>query len=434
MKKCAVRIQILFWFLNPFLAFSANHFYTVGSKLYDPCAVEFNIKGVNYAPYNWGYSTNELVLSEIAKTGANAVRMSWYANHPDILTHSVYTAAKLAVALDACSAEGMLPIIELHDQTCQNNPQALISLSDYYLQSDVKTVLMARQDKVIINIANESLFVLWAANLITAQNTFINTYNTIIAKLRNAGYTCPLIIDAPDCGTNSDALAAVGQKIIDADQQHNVIFSIHTYWYSFANNNPNTMLQKLQIVINSGIPFVLGEVANQQDDTQSCQYTLPYQELISGCQSLGINWLAWSWNNDICPNRQMSSTGRFSNLTSYGNDLTNNSSYGLKVKAIKSPYLTSNTCSSSSLLQLPSAGGCLGVSVLKKNNCWEIVSSHTTALEIKLYNLLGQLMDKKMLQPNETQSVFKPNERGEYILNITDKNVTSEVLILKLIN
>ena len=237
MKNSLVILLLLLFTLNPVFVLSTNHFYTVGSKLYDPCAVEFNIKGVNYAPYNWGYSPTELLLNEIAETGANTVRMSWYANHPDVQTHSVYTAAKLSAALDACTAEGMLPILELHDQTCQDNPQALISLTDYYLQSDIKTVFMARQDKVLINIANESLYVLWATNPATAQNTFISTYNTIIAKLRNAGYTCPLIIDAPDCGTNSDALAAVGQKIIDADVLHNVIFSIHTYWYAFANNN-----------------------------------------------------------------------------------------------------------------------------------------------------------------------------------------------------
>ena len=327
----------------------------------------------------------------------------------------------------------MLAIIELHDQTCQNNPQALISLTDYYLQSDVKNVLLARQDKLIINIANESLYVLWASNSSTAQNAFISTYNTIIAKLRNAGYTCPLIIDAPDCGTNSDAIAAVGQKIIDADEQHNVIFSIHTYWYSFANNNPTTMLQKLEVVLNSGIPFVLGEVANQQDDTQSCQYTLPYQQMLVGCESLGINWLAWSWNNDICPNRQMTSTGHFVNLTSYGNDLINNSIYGMKKWAVKSTYLSTKTCNSSSLIQSPSSDNYLKVRILKENNCWKIISSHSTPLQIKVYSLLGQLMEFRLLQPNESQTILQPSIRGEYILKITNKDYSYGIIEQKII-
>ncbi len=428
MKIIIERLLILYLVLNTVSALSVNHFYTVGSKLYDPCAVEFNMRGVNYAPYNWGYAQNELLLNEIAQTGANTVRMSWYANNPDTQTHSVYTAAKLAAALDACTVEGMLPIIELHDQTCQNNPQALISLADFYLQSDVKNVLMARQDRLIINIANESLFVLWADNQTSAQNTFKSTYNTIIAKLRNAGYTCPLLIDAPDCGTNSDVLAAVGQEIINADGQHNVIFSIHTYWYSFANNNPATMVQKLQVVVNSGIPFVLGEVADQQDDAQPCQYTLPYEQLLIGCQSLGINWLAWSWCNDVCPNRQMTSTGRFNNLTSYGSDLTNNSIYGIKAKAIKSPYLSTNTCNSAALIPSLSAGSNFEVRILKGNNGWRIISSHSSPLQIQLYNMLGQLLDCRMLQPAESQLILQPTGKGVYLFKITDNDHRFEII------
>lgn len=426
--------SLLFFYLivHTVSVLSINHFYTMKSKLYDPCGIEFNMKGVNYAPYNWGYAGNELLLNEIAQTGANTVRLSWYANNPDAKTHSVYTAFKLAAVLDKCTLEGMLPVIELHDQTCQNNPQALISLTDFYLQSDVKNVLMARQDKLIINIANESLFVLWAGNVSSAQNTFKITYNSIITKLRDAGYTCPLMIDSPDCGTNSDALAAVGQEIINADPQHNIIFSIHTYWYSFANNNPTTMLQKLQVVVNSGIPFVLGEVANQQDDAQVCQYTLPYQQMLVGCQSLGINWLAWSWCNDVCPNRQLTSTGRFINLTTYGNDLVNNSIYGLKVNAIKSTYLSTNTCNTSSGIQSLSASNCFDVTILNEINCWKIKSSHSTPIQIKLYSIIGQLLDYKIIKPNESKSILKSTEKGEYILKITDNENKS--VVIKIVN
>jgi mannan endo-1,4-beta-mannosidase len=427
MKKNNVIILLTFYlFLHSSSAQAANHFYTTGAKLYDPCGVEFNIRGINYAPYDWGYAPDELLLTEVAKTGANTVRMSWYANNPDVQTHAVYTSAKLATALDACTGQGMLPIIELHDQTCQNDPQALISLADYYLQSDVKAVLMARQDKLILNIANESLYVLWADNSSTAQNTFKSTYNTIIASLRNAGYTCPLMIDAPDCGMNSDAIAAVGQAIITADVLHNTMFSAHAYWYSFANNDPTTMLQKLQVVVNSGIPFVLGEVANQQDDAQACQYTLPYQQLLSGCQSIGINWLAWSWNNDVCPDRQLTSTGNFVNLTSYGSDLVNNSTYGLKAKAIKSSYLLA-TCTSISAIQTPTVGNHFEVTILNENDRWQISSSHSTPLQVKLYSISGQLLLSIILKPNESQSILKPTDRGVYLLKTTDTDGKIEV-------
>lgn len=383
---------------------SANRFYTLNGKLYDPCDVEFKIHGVNYAPYNWGYNSNELLLDEIALTGANAVRMAWYANNPDIQTHSVYNSTKLAETLDKCTAQGMLPVVELHDQTCQNNPQALISLADYYLQPDVKIVLQARQDKLVLNIANEVLHVLWATNTNSALSAYKNTYSAIIAKLRNGGYICPLMIDAPDCGTNSDALVAVGQELLSADDQHNLIFSVHAYWYSYAGNNPGMMRAKIQSMIDAGIPFVVGEVANQQDDTQNCQYTLPYQQFLADCQLMGVSWLAWSWCNDVCPNRQMTTSGLISNLTTYGNELVNNSTFGLKACASKSNYLSTNGCNSSVIQQETLPNCHLPVAIHPLQNGWLIQSSHTLSLELSLIDVVA-------------------NESGWALFNLTNRNL-----------
>ena len=406
---------------------SANRFYTLNGKLYDPCDIEFKIHGVNYAPYNWGYNTNELLLDQIALTGANAVRMAWYANNPDIQTQSVYRATKLGEALDKCTAQGMLPIVELHDQTCQNNPQALISLADYYLQPDVKIMLQARQDKLVLNSANEVLHVLWATNSNSALSAYKNTYSAIITKLRNAGYICPLMIDAPDCGTNSDALVAVGQELLNADDQQNLIFSVHSYWYSYAGNNPVTMRAKIQSMIDAGIPFVVGEVANQQDDTQNCQYTLPYQQFLTDCQSMGVGWLAWSWCNDVCPNRQMSTTGLFANLTTFGNELVHNSTFGLKANSNKSNYLTINGCNFSAIHQ-PLLPNChIPITIHPLQDGWLVQSSHTLPLELSLIDLVGQLIWSSTIQPHESKSISNRIYKGAFFLKLVDSDSRTEV-------
>jgi mannan endo-1,4-beta-mannosidase len=400
------------------LAQPVAHFYFQGAQMYDPCANPFNMRGVNYAPYNWGYSPNELLLRQIAKTGANTVRMPWYANDPN--TAAVYTAAKLQAALDTCTKYGMLPVIELHDQTCSNNPTALISMANYYLRADVKAVLQARQDKLVLNIANEALYVNWTSNAATAQTTFKNTYNTIIANLRNAGYYCPIMVDGPDCGTNSDVLAAVGQELLDNDTQRNLIFSAHAYWYGFANNDPILMQQKMQTMLNTGLPFVLGEIANQQDDQTMCQYTLPYANLLTRCENLGVNWLAWSWYRDGCANRQMTSTGNYANLTPYGNDLVNNTTYGIRAKAVKSPYLMGDVTCSGVVATEKDKSLNLNVKILNNQTNWQFISTNVLPLRMQIYTINGLLLQTHLIAENSSLIIAKPDVQGVYVVQFVD--------------
>jgi mannan endo-1,4-beta-mannosidase len=149
------------------------------------------------------------------------------------------------------------------------------------------------------------------------------------------------MIDAPDCGTNSDAFITsnVANDLIQFDPQHNLIFSAHTYWYGFANNDSAQMAAKINAVLAQNIPLVLGEVANFQDDANPCQYALNDKPLLNYCQLKKVSWLAWSWDNDVCPARQVSSNGNFNSLTTYGYDIVNNPSYGLlPVSAPKSQF------------------------------------------------------------------------------------------------
>jgi len=58
--------------------------------------------------------------------------------------------------------------------------------------------------------------------------------------------------------------------------------------------------------------------------------------LLNFCQSNQIGWLAWSWFPDGYTSRNMSSAGNYIDLTTFGNDVANNATYGLKNKAIRS--------------------------------------------------------------------------------------------------
>jgi mannan endo-1,4-beta-mannosidase len=105
------------------------------------------------------------------------------------------------VLLDSAIAQaiknGLIPIIELHDQTCQNFPSALINLANWFVQPAVIQIINRYKHSIILNIANEAIHVNWTSNPGLAKTTFQNTYSTIVNTLRSAGISVPIMIDGP---------------------------------------------------------------------------------------------------------------------------------------------------------------------------------------------------------------------------------------------
>ncbi len=319
--------------------------YTSGRYILGPCHDTLLLRGVNYAIYNWGYSINQNKLAEIAQSGANAVRLVWYATGggPE---YSNFTA--LDSALSKCVQHKLIAILELHDQTCANSTASLTALTTWWTQTPVLTILNKYKHSIIINYANEALYVNWDNNPNAALTSYKNTYQTIIQTLRNApGFHFPIMIDAPDCGQHSDAFinSNTANDLIAADPDHNIIFSAHAYWFGYAANDSAQMAAKINAVIAANIPFVIGELANFQDDQVACQYTLNYIPLLNYCQTVGMHWLIWSWDNDNCAARQITTNGNFNSLTGFGQVIVNDPNFGLATHApAKSFYLLNNGC------------------------------------------------------------------------------------------
>lgn len=346
-SKLVFAVLLIFCATSNLLAQAGVTIHVSGKYILGPCNDTLILKGVDYAPYNWGWSPTQLNINQIALTGANCVRMPWYVNTPDGPTpQATYNnLVFLDSALSKCVQKKMIPILTLQDLTCASSTSSLITLANWYVTPTVKALINKYKHSIIINIANEALWVAWASNTITAQTSYTNTYISIVNTIRSNSITVPIMIDAPDCGTNLDVLANVGQTMQNADPLNNLIFSAHAYWYNYANNDSLQALAKINYAISKNIPFVFGEVSNLQDGTTMCQYTLNYKPWMKILKQKKIGWMAWSWDNDGCAQRQLSTNGNFSSLTSYGNDIVNNSIYGLSVGTVKSAYLINNqTC------------------------------------------------------------------------------------------
>ncbi|HMN05506.1 MAG TPA: cellulase family glycosylhydrolase [Flavobacteriales bacterium] len=267
--------------------------------------------------------------------------------------------------------------------------------------------------------ANEALNVIWTNNPAAAQATFVSTYSTEIGNLRNGGITMPLMIDGPDCGINLDVLAEVGNQLLQADPLGNLIFSAHGYWHSFANNDPAQMQTKVDQALDQGIPLVMGEVANLQDDAQMCQYTLDHNSLLNICTDARVGWLAWSWDHDGCSARQIFTNGLASNLTPYGNAIVNNPDHGLMVNTVRSAHLVLEDCGPAGIVDaMPADNGWQAV-VDPGRHLIQIHGLHTLK-QAYLLDLLGKPLPLAQAGSNSYRYGALPT--GLYVLVVITRD------------
>ncbi len=338
--------------LTPPLGTEKPTLYVSGRFLHDRHGNQVVLRGVDYPladDYNFPGSD---YLSEVAQTGANAVRIQWYMTYGDPNRAPQLTPAVLGGFLDKCIAAKIVPIVMISDDTSDGTSADVnANIVPWWTRADVKAVMLARQQYLIVNIANELGFVRWTDDP-NASAEYISAYKTAISSMRAAGYTCPLMIDAPDDGTGIDEFASHGAELVAADAMArtdsvgNILLSVHAYWAGF-DGRPY-----IPTAVAANLPIVFGEIANFEDEVAadgSPEYgyyaldgtgvphppnsSFTYQGLLTTLTSDQIGWLAWSWYNDYCAARQMTETGLFSGLSPYGNDLVNNATYGLKKTA-----------------------------------------------------------------------------------------------------
>src|SRR5688572_10555374 len=92
----------------------------------------------------------------------------------------------------------MIPMIELHDATC--NWDSLKFVIDYWTKPAMLEVIQRYEHALLLNIANEA-----GTDTVTVQE-FLEGYQMAIIRLRQSGIRVTLIIDAKGCGMDLDVL------------------------------------------------------------------------------------------------------------------------------------------------------------------------------------------------------------------------------------
>ena len=286
-----------------------------GRNLDDASGNPVMLRGVNVDTYKEGWDDDiDAVSAAVASTKANVVRLAWWshiAGSPEPQTGTTYyTASDLDRAITAFANQGILSIVMLHDLTGKNDPgQFQQIITAFWTDPAVVAVVNKHQHHLVINLANE-----WGANYNTNQNNysqtdisnFITTYTSAISAIRTAGIKVPLMIDAYGYGDREEIFtsnsygqgSSNGAYLLSQDPLHNLIFDLHTYYWE---NDPNTNAptvdptSRLQGLVSSGLPFVIGEMGNILPDGSA---GTGYADLLAKANSQGIGYLAWAWYND----------------------------------------------------------------------------------------------------------------------------------------
>lgn len=349
MKKLLV-IASLFASNSLFLAQQATTMYVQNGKLYKKDGQKIVLRGMNYNLLDNGniIMTNnsqsyKAFIDQVALTGANSIRIPWFTDeyahwrkdYPNTGTpQAALDNGQLSNLIGYCHQKGLVPILELHDFTCDNNwANFMTKAQNWWLQQNVLNLIQLHKEYLIINIANEFGKVRWTNNQASSLTTFKNNYKQLITNFRNAGIDVPIMIDAPDCGQSSSELISIAPEINNNDPLHKTVFSGHSYWYGYAPTIAD-VTGKINEANTSNICFVFGEISNRQDITgapadgvYNIDYT--YQTILSQSCEKEISWLVWTFNHDWNTEREISPTSNVNNLTAFGNDVLYNPQYGL---------------------------------------------------------------------------------------------------------
>lgn len=364
MKKVFSLFFVLMLALNTMGGFSVNGatavkgFQVSGTTLLDANGQAFVMRGINHA-HTWWKGNEETAIKAIADLGANTVRI--VLSNGDRWSYDDIDTVKNLLSI--CEKNKLIALLEVHDATGSDDYTKLANAVDYFIA--MKDALVGKEDRVIINIANE-WFGTWDSQ------GWANGYKQAIPRLRNAQLKHTLLIDCAGWGQYPKSVHDLGKEVFDADPEKNTMFSIHMYEY--AGGNAADIKHNIDGVLNQGLAVCIGEFGLRHTDGDVDEATI-----MRYCQEKGVGWIGWSWhgNGDTWKYLDMSTDWSGSQLTEWGNIVVHGNN-GLKQ--------TSKICSifdssSSELIKKEAENGTLNGTTISTSRPGYSGSGYVTGLD-----------------------------------------------------
>lgn len=278
-------------------------FYVSGTTLYDATGKPFVMRGVNHA-HTWYKNDLAAAIPAIAATGANTVRI--VLSDGGQWTRDDLASVENIIAL--CDQYKLITVLEVHDATGSDSVTTLNRAVDYWIS--IKDALIGKEDRVIVNIANE-WFGPWSSE------GWANGYKAAIPALRNAGIKNTLVVDAAGWGQYPTSIFEKGLEVANSDPLKNMIFSIHMYEY--AGGNETTVKNNIDSALALNIPVIIGEFGHKHSSGDVDEATI-----LSYTHEKKVGWLAWSWYGNGGGVEYLDlATGPAGSLTDWGKTVVN---------------------------------------------------------------------------------------------------------------
>ncbi len=229
----------------------------------------------------------------------------------------------------------LIPIVDCHDSTGKWDVMPICV--NYWVRPDIAGVLRKHERYLLVNIANE------AGAGAEPSLDFRAAYELAIRRMRAAGLHIPLIIDAQGWGQLINDLQANAPYLVQADPDHNLMFSIHMWWPS---SSRTAVVQKVTDEIAesvaTGLPLIIGEFASMGPGCSCC---IPYDVIIEQAHLNGVGYLAWSWGpgNQDCAEMDMTEDGTFDSLHGWGLEVAITSPHSIQAIAVRPQWIAAMT-------------------------------------------------------------------------------------------
>ncbi len=390
-----------------------------GRHLYDRCGEKVVLRGLAN-PNIWFEKNGNPRYEEIEKTGANVVRIVWQTNG---------TADELNQAITNCREKNMIPMVELHDAT--GDWSKLQQCINYWIRTDIVAVIRLHEEYLLINIANE------CGNNSVSKSSFRTGYEVAVLQMRNAGIHVPLVIDGTDWGKNIDILQSEGPYLINADPDHNLIFSVHMWWPEMYGFSESDIADEISESVGMDLPLIVGEFSQMHGEcttnTITSSNSIAYRTIIRECQKNEVGYIAWSWFGNCNDFWDMSSAGTFATLYDWGLEVAVTDTNSITNTSVRPYFMINGVCNSAGIdnTKTDHAGG---IKWLKNypnpfddytHIAYEL--GHETHVKLAVYNRLGEeikILVDAFQRPGHYEATFFSDDtaQGLYLISL----VTSE--------
>lgn len=381
-----------------------------GRFLYDQCGEKVILRGMNAFIVFWDRD-GSVHYPEIAKTGANVVRIFWRTGHSP---EPFMSPAALDETIQNCIDNKMLPMPCLWDATGKPlGGDEWQDVLDYWTHPEVMAVLKKHQKFLILNIANEV-----GKNNVTNQQ-YRTEYKKAIDTLRNSGLHVPLVIDASNWGRAERYILDNAKYLIDADPDKNLMFSWHPWDGSTSPTRVDNFFEQAK---NDTIPIIVGEFSRVDVFGKAFTYPDIWRHIMQRCYEYENGYLPWWWaskkEGEIHEVTEDRIYGNWAN-DPWGEAVAVGSEYSIQKTSVRPKPILGEECVTG--LTSTKAASPVRVYPNPARNYIKVDIPEADKIKVELFNAVGQRI--RSLEAEDDITLDLQNEiNGIYFLNAEYRN------------